>query len=193
MAASAESSSGSAGITLGPYIFFRAAFDGSFKEAAEKKIRLPDEDPKLSPNCILWIYNQGLALRDGSVGRDFGLDGWCRFFVLAEKLGSEVANGRKRVVESNPVNFVWDATLPGFVLRKILVDLVAYEKYVDHEPDLVNATPEFLYNVLNVCTRRLPQILPDKVAPFDKNEKKCKNYHVHRTDDPCPHITKGTQ
>ncbi|KAL8724449.1 MAG: hypothetical protein Q9181_006819 [Wetmoreana brouardii] len=175
-------------------------------KAAEKKIRLPEGDPKLFPNYILWIYNQGLTLRDGIFGRGFDLDGWCRLFVLAEKLGSEAlqnlavdkvcqytANGADAVLESNTVNFVWDATLPDSVLRKILVDLVAYEIYVDEKPDLVNATPNFLYDVLKVCTRRLPGRLRDEVAPFDKNEKeKCEDYHVHRTDDPCPHFTEGT-
>lgn len=179
--------------------YFKAAFEGSFKEASEKKIRLRDEDPELFPHYILWVYNYAVELPGPDDEADFAMGEWCHLCVLAEKLGSEAlqnlvmdklcqhtANGMDRVVTAKTINFVWGATLPGSGLRKILVDLVAWQCYSDHQPDLVDATPEYLCDVLEVCTRRLPRRLRDEVAPFDESTpKRCRNYHSHRSSTAC--------
>ncbi|KAL8693323.1 MAG: hypothetical protein Q9218_001842 [Villophora microphyllina] len=179
--------------------FFRAAFGGLFKEATEKQVRLPDEDPELFPQYLLWVYNQNITLRAGLARGEFDMDGWCHLFVLAEKLGSGVLQnkvidalcwyisaGEDKELKSESAHFVWDTTLPGSVLRKILVDLMAYDIYFGEAPDLVEAPSQVLYDVLVVCTHRLPHRLDDEIAPFDKDyNDRCKRYHTHGAGETC--------
>lgn len=80
-------------------------------------------------------------------------------------------------LKSETVNFVYDHTLPGSVLRDILVHALAWQMTAEEHPDLVNAVPEFLFAALEICTGRLPERLEDEIGPLDKNL--CDLYHVH--------------
>ncbi|KAL8782172.1 MAG: hypothetical protein Q9213_005643 [Squamulea squamosa] len=171
--------------------YFKAAFEGSFREAADKAIRLPEEDPKLFPYYVLWVYEKPLETEHPiSLGEN------CRLHILADKFGSEqlqnltVDNIRRQAVDdprsidlnSTTINCVYDATLPDSPLRRILVDLLAWQLYSDNL-DLADADPEYLLETVKALTHRLPSRLEGEVAPFDKNE--CETYHVHRDGGSC--------
>lgn len=182
--------------------YFRAAFEGSFKEATEKSLYLADDDPHCFAFYVLWIYNQPLEHVSDTVDEkpSPSLDDYCRLYVLADKLGSEplqnhvidIIHERADSEYCGPqlvpdtINYVWAHTLPSSQLRAILVDIMAWQTYIDMLPDLGKADPEFLFEVLKICSRRLPHRFNDEVAPFDKD--KCETYHSHRDGHyvPCP-------
>ncbi|KAL8770663.1 MAG: hypothetical protein Q9209_003731 [Squamulea sp. 1 TL-2023] len=171
--------------------YFRAAFEGSFKEAVDKAIRLPEDDSKLFPYYVLWVYEKPLETE-----HPISLDEYCRLYILADKLGSEqlrnlaIGNIRRQAfidlmpmdLKSTTINCVYDTTLPDSPLRRILVDLLAWQFYSD-DFDLADADPEYLLETLKACTDRLPSRLEGEVAPFDKSE--CETYHVHRDGGSC--------
>lgn len=173
--------------------YFKAAFEGSFKEASEKKLHLLDEDPKIFRFYAIWIYNQDLQIRGKN---DEDLNVCCRLYILADKLGSaglqnivmdvihKIIKRRRYInLESENVNFVYNNTLPGSHLRDILVDALAWQMDADSHPDLINAVPEFLYAALKICTGRLPLRLGDEKGPLDMN--RCRIYHVHSDGHIC--------
>ncbi|KAI4174908.1 MAG: hypothetical protein LQ343_001935 [Gyalolechia ehrenbergii] len=180
--------------------YFRAAFEGSFKEAAEQSLHLANDDPECFAYYILWIYNQPLEYISSNLDRKPTLGDYCYLYILADKLGSEplqnlvidiihecavTSRHEHTRLEPDTVNYVWGHTLPGSQLRVILVDLMAWQNGIDGLPDLVKAEPEFLFEVLKICSQRLPLRLKDEVGPFDKD--KCQTYHTHRDGTgPCP-------
>ena len=177
--------------------YFRAAFEGSFKEAEEKTLHLVDEDPDYFACYTLWIYNQPLENITSDIERKPSLDDYCHLFVLADKLGSEplqnlvmdiiheyASDDGQSGLDPRTVNFVWASTMPGSQLRAILIDFLAWQQDLDKSPELVEAEPEFLFEVLKICSRRLPWRLVDEVGPFEKD--KCQTYHTHRDGSgPC--------
>ncbi|KAI4178462.1 MAG: hypothetical protein L6R41_008377 [Letrouitia leprolyta] len=182
--------------------YFRAAFEGSFKEATEQSLHLVDDDPHCFSYYVLWLYNQPLERVSGNLDRKPTLGDYCQLYILAEKLGSEplqnliidiihecatsTINEHTRL-EPDTVNYVWAHTLPGSQLRAILIDLLAWQNDVDGLPDLVKAEPEYLFEVLKICSRRLPLRLEGEVAPFEKD--RCETYHSHRDGNgPCPKL-----
>lgn len=175
----------------------QSRFRGSFKEATERKIHFLDEDPKVFKFYAMWIYNQGLKF--GKAEEQLKVDDCCRLYILAEKLGSEslqnlvideicdCALDGKRVdcidLTASTINFVYGATLPTSRLRSILVDTFAWQLAAENVPGLIDAVPEYLFEVLKICTRRLPIRLSNEVGPLD--EDKCETYHIHRNGESC--------
>ncbi|KAL8951250.1 MAG: hypothetical protein Q9222_002752, partial [Ikaeria aurantiellina] len=182
------------GLLCSKSAYFNAAFNSSFKEAVDGSIRLIDEDPNIFRYYILWVYNQPF---DEDI-----LDDDCFYlYLMADRLGSEVLQNlvmdiiwdqrqvenydcQKREEDSQPsprteypvqpetITHVYENTLPGSMLRSILVDCFAWNENLGDYPELVNTPPEFLYNTLKTCTRHLPMRLDGEVAPFEQD--KCK-------------------
>lgn len=175
--------------------YFKAAFEGSFKEASEKKLHLLDEDPDIFQFYAIWIYNPNLEIC-GNNGEEMDINVCCRLYILADKLGSQDLQntvmdvmhknitGSFTDLKSETVNFVYNNTLPGSVLRDILVHALAWEMTAEQHPDLINAVPEFLFAALKICTERLPRRLEIEIGPLDKNL--CHMYHVHSSSVVCP-------
>lgn len=169
--------------------YFRAAFEGSFRESTEKKIQLRDEDSKIFQFYAALIYTDKAALSWNE--EEFDVDVCCRLYVLADRLGSEniqnivmdVIHGRCSRLDLpifglGTINHVFNNTLPGSRLRAILIDVASYDMDLDNQPELVNADPEFLFEVMKLCARRLPRYRGDEEAPL--NMDRCKMYHVHK-------------
>ncbi|KAL8717036.1 MAG: hypothetical protein Q9225_005691, partial [Loekoesia sp. 1 TL-2023] len=64
------------------FTYFRATFEGSFKEAEDKSLHLVDEDPDCFAYYVLWIYNQPLEHISSNIERKPMLDDYCYLFVL---------------------------------------------------------------------------------------------------------------
>lgn len=176
--------------------YFKAAFEGSYKEASEKKLHLLDEDPKIFQFYAVWIYNKNLEIY-GKNEEELDINVCCRLYILAAKLGSEDLQNtvmdamHKHItgenlidLKSETVNFVYNNTLPDSVLRDILVHALAWEMIAESHPDLIKAVPEFLFAALKICTERLPRRLENEIGPLDKN--RCDIYHVHSSSVVCP-------
>ncbi|KAL8881014.1 MAG: hypothetical protein Q9198_001696 [Flavoplaca austrocitrina] len=175
--------------------YFRAAFEGSFKESTEKSVHLRDDDPKVFQFYATWIYTQKSVI-DSTHGQR-RMDICCRLYVLADKLGSEdVQNKAIDLIHKSctaypspgigieTINYVFDHSLPNSLLRAILVDIAAYELNIEKCPELCGAVPEFLFAVLRKTSARLPYRLNDEEVPLD--EDKCLAYHVHINGRSCP-------
>ncbi|KAL9023648.1 MAG: hypothetical protein Q9180_008157 [Flavoplaca navasiana] len=178
--------------------YFRAAFEGSFKESTEKSVHLRDDDPKVFQFYATWIYTQKLVIN--STNGQLKVDICCRLYVLADKLGSEdVQNKAINLIHKSctaypsqgigidTINYVFDHSLPKSLLWAILVDIAAYELNIELCPELCGAVPEFLFAVLRKTSARLPRRLNDEEAPLDKN--RCKTYHVHTNGRSCTSTT----
>ncbi|KAL8759125.1 MAG: hypothetical protein Q9199_001007 [Rusavskia elegans] len=69
--------------------YFRAAFEGSFKEATEKKIHLEEDDPIIFQHYAVWIYNPEDDSLGGATMPKLDMNGYSRLYLLAEKFGSD--------------------------------------------------------------------------------------------------------
>ncbi|KAL8708673.1 MAG: hypothetical protein Q9220_006498 [cf. Caloplaca sp. 1 TL-2023] len=194
------------GLLCSKSTYFQAAFNGSFKEATDGSIHLIDEDPDMFQYYVLWVYNQNFQ-------KDIEDDDCFYLYLMADKFGSEALqnlimdticdrchnsnydcgeSGQDKVakqykeypVRPKTINFVYDNTLPGSVLRSVLVDRFAWNEVIHLYPELVDTPPEFLFDTLKACARRLPMRLDDEVAPFEQ-EAKCEVYHIHKNGSPC--------
>ncbi|KAI4194488.1 MAG: hypothetical protein LQ350_007739 [Teloschistes chrysophthalmus] len=187
--------------------FFRAALEGSFKGAAEDKVRLPEDDPELFPHYLSWVYgNNSIRIKTKYLSEYD--DSWCRLFLLADRLGSEELEnliidklcdrlsidklyGRTldNYLTFRPsvevINLIWDATPSDSGMRKILVDAIAWQTDINTWLELANAPSEFLYTVLKGLSKRLPPRCDGEVAPFDQILQRCKMYHHHKTSAAC--------
>jgi len=67
--------------------FFRAACDGQFKEAAEKCVRLPEEDPDIFKLFVSYLYTGGYAPTTDENGFPTLWD-CTKVWVFGDKLGS---------------------------------------------------------------------------------------------------------
>ncbi|KAL8669249.1 MAG: hypothetical protein Q9168_006149 [Polycauliona sp. 1 TL-2023] len=186
--------------------YFNAAFEGSFKEASEKKLHLLDEDSNIFQFYARWIYNQDLEL-GGKEHEMFDVDACCHVYILADKLGSEslqnlvmdvihhnaityrrsspdhLTTNRFINLCSETINYVYDNTPPSSHLRDILVHTLAWEIQVKKLPDLCNAPSEFLFAALEICSYRLPYRLKGEKGPLDKDL--CATYHFHSDGHSC--------
>ncbi|KAL8774179.1 MAG: hypothetical protein Q9194_004122 [Teloschistes cf. exilis] len=176
--------------------FFRAAMEGSFKEAVEKKVRLPEEDPDLFPHYLSWVYGNDSMQLDHEDDETYANE-LCHLWLLAWKLGSEKLENliinmvcRRAMECSGPflpdvevINLIWD-TIPTQCLsglRQLLVDVTAWKgNDFTGLPELANTRPQFLYAVL----KEYANILDDDVQ-YSNPSQRCKRYHRHKSSTPC--------
>ncbi len=183
--------------------FFRGAFEGGFKEATDRTLTLAEKDPDCFARYVLWIYNQVLDPISHGHGQDTKpmLDEYCKLFVLADKLGSErlgnmcldiihtyAASDAISHFDVATIDFVWDNTPNGSSLQKLLVDMVGWQMHPDTFADLMRARPEFLHEVLMICSDRSPSRPDAEESPLGR--PRCGMYHAHRDyDGPCQEVT----
>lgn len=119
--------------------YFRGAFEGSFKEAVDGKIWLEKEDPAIFDIFNAFLYNRKLQNPDGLAGPglSFGtlIDLWIfgdRFIVpLLQNFAIDSLRQKSDTKNSIPwktqIRKIYDNTLQGAPLRKIMIDMMAYE------------------------------------------------------------------
>ncbi|KAL8669248.1 MAG: hypothetical protein Q9168_006148 [Polycauliona sp. 1 TL-2023] len=155
------------GLLCSKSAFFRAAFEGSFREASEKQIYLEEENPEVFQHYAAWIYSPQLESFGGATMTGLDMDGYCRLYLLAEKLSTDALqnmaldkisiNGIVQFATISTIQHVYENTLPESRLRKLLVDLQSYQYFLT--PNDVNLPAEFLHQVATVCINRLPRRL----------------------------------
>ncbi|KAL8995561.1 MAG: hypothetical protein Q9169_004734 [Polycauliona sp. 2 TL-2023] len=177
--------------------FFKAALAGPWRESAERVIYLPEDDPKLFGNYVLWVYDYPNPLYPNNVS--FSNDELCQLYVLGDKLGSEAWQNMiidkicKRAtrrsdqhvfaIPDSTFEYVYDNTPPGSRLRKVLADFLAWNRFPPSMA-LVDVAPECLFDAVG---RRSVACIPGP-APYCGSGA-CKEYHVHRNGVACPAFT----
>jgi hypothetical protein len=161
--------------------FFKAALDGPFKEAAESKVTLPEDDPDVFEQFLQWIYTKAyniLPLADTSSETLCKQSGqYIRLYVFAEKTQVEplkhhilrqlfAFHQRFRKVQTvtyESVEFAYDHTPPKSALRRLLVGMFIWtDAKIDSKA--ISAIPEFAGEVATGLQQRVH--VPSSVDPF---------------------------
>lgn len=171
--------------------YFRGAFNGTFKEATEGKVSLPDERKDDFEIFNQFIYSRSLA--DGE-GHTLPWDQLIRVWLLGDKYlvpalqNSTMNSIRKKSdmenwVPTDKVKLIWKNTLPSSPLRKFILDQVVYEVDVD---DLMSPGKELLWT--REALADVARAFYNKEATAGKHQKpwrgKC-YYHVHNEGECC--------
>jgi hypothetical protein len=145
--------------------YFKAALGGNFKESKEGFVSLEDETEQ---TFKLFLSLAVLAKMVGEVGREH--KGWlelAELFVFADKRGAPKLKNRiideivarniqLRIVPVTVVPYVYANTLESSPLRKLLVDLVAWD--IDVQSSNVFDTPQsykdYLFDLVRAVDER---------------------------------------
>jgi hypothetical protein len=122
--------------------FFKRAMSNNWKEAAERTIRFPDDDPDIFRLYIHWLYSRTLPCRNDEPGRAGNAEYvlLAKAYVLGDKLqdgrfqdtaidaiiqkaSSPAKDGQQWLPVGSAVGWIYDNTLPSSEARRLLVDL----------------------------------------------------------------------
>ncbi|KAH0172450.1 hypothetical protein KCU67_g1728, partial [Aureobasidium melanogenum] len=175
--------------------YFRAAFNGSFTEAAEGKIRLPHERVEVFNIVTNFVYTRQLS--DG-VDCDIAWELLCRLWIFGDKylmpalqnkaMSTLIEQNRKlKVIPVHCVKLIYDNTLPGSPLRKIVVDWTAYKtdmlEFMALEKENPRWTREALVDLVLTMGAKTKEDIGRYALP-EGNNGKC-YYHVHKDGEQC--------
>ncbi|KAI4729861.1 hypothetical protein E4T49_02313 [Aureobasidium sp. EXF-10728] len=177
--------------------YFRTAFNGSFREALERKIELPDVEITLFEESQVWLYTRNLP--------DFA--SICSYFAFLVEMW--IFGGRyqipllqnqvmdKMLTESNKsssfapsvVRRVYAKTLVGSPLRKACIEIVACTMQLEHESGVFMSpghdkfwTSESLTDLVLALNHL--RLNGDVRFPDLPKRDKC-FFHVHGKDEHC--------
>ncbi|KAH0290258.1 hypothetical protein M436DRAFT_50684 [Aureobasidium namibiae CBS 147.97] len=184
--------------------YFRAAFDGSFKEAVERKIELPDVKIDTFEAFQVWLYSQSFRsiedLQDSSEAPKLPSSRrLARLWVFGDKYQIPVLqngaidallqkNLEERTFNVDVVNIAYENTMLGSPLRRYAIDLCVFQ--MTHSPreisvfgdvNLGNWSKEALVDFACCTSNAWEHKLPWATMP-DRN--KC-HYHVHAKGEHC--------
>ncbi|KAL9625929.1 MAG: hypothetical protein Q9204_007722 [Flavoplaca sp. TL-2023a] len=159
------------GLLTSKSTFFNAALTGFWRESSDDTVRLVEEVPELFAIYVVWIYNQDWTMDND--GNKHSLDTYCRLYVLANVLGSEalenlIIDQIRRYfapggvgIPNSTIYYIYDTTLPESPLRRLLVDVMAYQMSCPHE-EFVTRAPQCLHDVVQVFVNHRGKNMPDK-------------------------------
>lgn len=121
--------------------FFRAAFEGGFREASEAKVHLPDVDAKYFEHVVLWVYSEALEERpfffkEGKPTYFTLLD----LYALADRLDIEgmrnalcdriaaLAEDTNSVPTPSDTYILYETIRPNAPVKNLVLDLFAFKK-----------------------------------------------------------------
>lgn len=177
--------------------YFRAAFDGSFKEAAERKLRIPDVEENVFERVQLWLYTRNLQLptQDPKIFEVlvnlwiFGdqhqiplLQNQVMDKFLAE---CEAADN----IASYLIGTVYAKTVSGSPLRKAFIEVVAWTMEIESDSGTFIGTGQhecwpkesLIDLVLAINQARMNRIVRFPDLP---KRHKC-FFHVHAKEEHC--------
>ncbi|KAI5257061.1 hypothetical protein E4T42_01324 [Aureobasidium subglaciale] len=119
--------------------FFRGALTGSFKEAVESKISLPDERADVFEIFNHFIYTRSLAdNEDHKIAWELLVETWFfgdqRLIPSLQYIAMDELTKKNNIEEETPTTQIkkfWNRTLPAAPLRKVILDLVVYKAAID--------------------------------------------------------------
>ncbi|CAD0088398.1 unnamed protein product, partial [Aureobasidium mustum] len=178
--------------------YFRGAFDGSFKEAVDGKIWLEKEDPAIFDIFNAFLYNRKLQNAKGLVGPSLSfrtlIDLWIfgdQFVVpllqnLAVDSLKQKSDAEMIIPWRTEMRHVYDNTLHGAPLRRIMIDMTAYETRpgTKSREDYLEAWPvEALVDLAFTLSLKTAGEVKHLELPEYKKAK-C-YYHIHSEGEQC--------
>lgn len=163
--------------------FFDKALSGGFAEAETRTISLPVDEPEIFLEYIRYIYAgcpAKLGLGEASV---LNLLVCVKLWVLADKLLCPKLQNSATValityqklvpnrLSRDTLRYVWDRTADGCKLRKLLMDIVAYNIVPEYLKSF-DADPDIMLEIASSVTRLLRSHLPAKSLDV-KPEAEC--------------------
>ena len=185
--------------------FFRAAFKGSFKEAIERKIELPDVDVDTFEAFQVWLYSQSVRNVEGSQDSIFQSAKLPSFWVLARLW---VFGDRHQIpllqncaidalIQKNRdenrfalivVQTAYENTLHGSPLRRFAIDCCVFrmvhrqdENSILGDSNLCCWSKDALVDFARCMSNAWEHKLPWAEMP---SREKC-HYHVHANVEHC--------
>ena len=116
--------------------YFRAALDGKFREAEEKSIEMPEDNPEIFNYFQFWIYG-GSILETHETEKDIDDSILVKLWVFAEARGIfELQNAAMtlliaridslRRTPTEQISYIYEHTSEKSALRRMVVDVSAY-------------------------------------------------------------------
>ena len=152
--------------------FFKAAFNGNFKEAAEGDISLPEDDPETFERFLQYLYTKSYNLSSYATDKLEACQRqtweYVKLYVFAEKaqvepLQHHIIRGlfaleqkkhTKYPVPYECIKYAYDHTMPGSPLRRILAATYVWHTQV-LAPKLLANTPDLAADVACGLQKRL--------------------------------------
>ncbi|KAH0367800.1 hypothetical protein KCU65_g4458, partial [Aureobasidium melanogenum] len=176
--------------------YFRGAFNGSFKEAAEGKLSLLDEDVEVFDIFHKFLYTGSIG--DGQ-GHNLRSDTLIKVWVFGDRFlipclqnsAIDALDTRLHIRHTIPtlsIKLIWENTLPNAPLRKYVLDVVVYTgDMIDIlSPDHEQQWPrEALLDLARALSSKavIEQTLDSELCSMPKRPK-C-YYHVHAEGEKC--------
>jgi hypothetical protein len=176
--------------------YFRAAFNGSFIEAIDKKINLLDTDQKAFEHFYAWLYTRKLASEDDKpLSWDNLFDLWVfgdRFQVplLQNSVIDEMFAKEKRddTFQLHMIKPVYEKTVDGSLLRKVMIEFVAHGMCLSDDDDGAMSVVYHQYYTVEILSDVVKELETSrkKKVPYGKTPKRDKCFfHVHGKDEHC--------
>ena len=145
--------------------FFKAACSTRWRSGNERAVRLPDADPSIFKAYSNWIYSGGLPKdtctserSDDDKAAETAL--LVELYILGDKLDDiEMRNAIKRqllntmrrqstLTDSKPIRRIYESTLPGSLMRKMMVDVTLKRQVPSNFAEIISMYPlEFVQDV----------------------------------------------
>ena len=150
---------------------------GEFKEKSTQCMYLPDDDPETIDRLTQWLYFKQIQFDHLAIGKSktYGsvpLMQLATLYVAADKFGilalkntvidqlwKLLARDKNEVrVGDKMIEYVYENTLPGSKVRRILIHWQAHSASLRHKnmPKLVREYPQFAASLLARMSRRCP-------------------------------------
>lgn len=164
--------------------FFKAALSGTFKEADESKVVLPEDDPEVFEQFLQWIYTKAYNLSPlaNASSENVCKQSWqyIRLYVFADKTQVEPLKdhilrhlfklhqrySKDRSVSYECVEFAYDHTPPESPLRTLLVAMFIWNDAKIDSKAIVHI-PEFAGKVVEGLQQRVQH--PTWLSPFARS------------------------
>jgi hypothetical protein len=173
--------------------YFRAAFNGSFKEASARKLELPDVKPSLFDEFQVWLYTQDLqGPTDNSEQICFLANMWIlgdqhQIPLLQnqamDKIFASVA--KHHIFAPSAVPDIYTMTVAGSPLRKAVIEIVGWTAELE-KWDASSGTAGWTIECLKDLLLVVHQARESKEVTFPNLPKRDKCFfHVHGKDEHC--------
>lgn len=182
--------------------YFKAAFQGNFKEASEKEVYLEEEDSEAFAMFVNWVYGCLLRYEPGpgpSLANAPSADPFLKLYCLAEFLGIEkLMNlaidqysaamrfcGRRPSAEN--VTYLCMHSPKNSLARKFIAYSVAFSFSKptlsgDIYEEVIESNAEFALEVIKAM--QFYALCTPSQKKFPRDEPQC-NYHSHRHTKKC--------
>lgn len=176
--------------------YFRAALDGGFKEAAEQRIELLEDNPKVFERFQLWLYTGNVFDRgEKSTALDHSV--LVDIYVFAESrcipglqnhlVDTIIRKSAREHFYLRPSDGdMYSNTVSSSPLRELAVYIAAHIRGLGHSSWKLNRYPKEFLVALVLALHNKSGLEKDSDPKATLWENRCK-YHVHLEDEPlCP-------